>query len=200
MKPNQQAIYYLAGDDHAALANSPQLEGFTARGIEVLLLSDSVDAFWPERLENFSEKPLRSVTQGADDLSSIDAPDTAGEKADLTQLIPALKSALGDAVDDVRPTDRLVGSAVALSATTRGPDLQMQKLMRRAGRAMPAVPPILDINPRHPLIARLAALVAEGADITPQAETLLDLARVLDGETPRDTAAFARRVAEALAK
>ena len=200
MKPGQEAIYYLAGDNHAALAASPQLEGFAARGIEVLLFSDPVDAFWPERLENFEEKPLRSVTQGAADLSAMAAPEATGEAADVTALLPALKAVLGDAVDEVRATDRLVGSAAVLSANTHGPDLQMQRLMRRAGRAMPPVPPVLEINPRHALIASLAARVAEGGDVTEQAETLLDLARVQDGESPRDPAAFARRVAAALAR
>jgi molecular chaperone HtpG len=200
MKPGQEAIYYLAGDDHAALAASPQLEGFAARGIEVLLFSDAVDAFWPERLEEFDGKKLRSVTQGAADLSAMPAPEAVGEATDVAALIPALKAALGDAVDDVRPTDRLVGSAAVLSANTSGPDLQMQRLMRRAGRAMPAVPPVLEINPRHPLIAALAARVADGGDVGEQAETLFDLARVQDGESPRDPAAFARRVAAALAR
>ncbi len=200
MKPGQEAIYYLAGDNQAALAASPQLEGFTARGIEVLLFSDPVDAFWPERLETFEEKPLRSVTQGAADLSALAAPEHTGEAADVTNLITALKAALGDAVDEVRATDRLVGSAAVLSANSDGPDLQMQRLMRRAGRAMPPVPPVLEINPRHALIAALAARVAEGGDVTEQAETLLDLARVQDGESPRDPAGFARRVAAALAR
>ena len=166
----------------------------------MLLLSDSVDAFWPERLDSFEDKPLRSVTQGAADLSAMAAPEATGEAADVTQLIPALKAALGDVVDDVRPTDRLVTSAAVLSANTSGPDLQMQRLMRRAGRAMPPVPPVLEINPRHALIAALAARVAKGGDVSEQAETLFDLARVQDGESPRDPAAFARRVAAALAR
>ena len=200
MKPGQDAIYYLAGDDHASLAASPQLEGFTARGIEVLLFSDPIDAFWPERLETYAEKPVRSVTQGAADLSALPAPEQAGEAADVEALIPALKAALGAVVADVRATDRLVGSAAVLSANTSGPDLQMQRLMRRSGRAMPELPPVLEINPRHALIGVLAARVAEGGDVTEQAETLLDLARVQDGESPRDPAAFARRVAAALAR
>jgi molecular chaperone HtpG len=200
MKPGQEAIYFLAGDDHTALAASPQLEGFTARGIEVLLLSDSVDAFWPERLESYAEKPLRSVTQGAADLSGLPAPDPAEPAVDVGKLVPALKAALGEAVDDVRATDRLVSSAAVLSARTSGPDLQMQRLMRRAGRKMPELPPVLEINPRHQLIAALAAKADAGEDIKEQAETLLDLALVQDGETPRDPAAFARRVAAALAQ
>jgi molecular chaperone HtpG len=200
MKPNQEAIYYLAGDDARALAASPQLEGFAARGVEVLLLTDPVDAFWPERMDKFEEKPIRSVTQGAADLSRLPAPELEGTAADVAKLVPALKSALGDAVDDVRPTDRLTGSAAVLSASSKGPDLQIQRLMRRTGRDMPTMPPILDINPRHPLIHALAAQVAAGTDVAEAAETLLDLARVQDGEPPRDAAAFARRVANALAK
>jgi molecular chaperone HtpG len=200
MKPNQEAIYYLAGDDARVLSASPQLEGFAARGVEVLLFTDPVDAFWPERMDKIDEKPLRSVTQGAADLSRLPSPAPEGEAADVTKLIPALKSALGDAVDDVRPTDRLTGSPAVLSAPTKGPDLQLQRLMRRSGRDMPAMPPILDINPYHPLIRALAQQQAGGQDITEAAETLFDLARVQDGEPPRDAAAFARRVAAALAK
>ncbi len=200
MKPNQEAIYYLAGDDEAALRGSPQLEGFAARGIEVLLFTDPVDAFWPERVTTFEDKPIRSVTQGAADLSRLPAPATEGEAADVTALIPALKSALGDAVDDVRPTDRLVDSAAVLAASTRGPDLQMQRLLRRTGRPMPDAAPILEINPRHPLIHALAAQQKAGEDVADAAQTLLDLARVQDGDAPRDPAAFARRVAAALAK
>jgi molecular chaperone HtpG len=200
MKPNQEAIYYLAGDDAKALAASPQLEGFAARGVEVLLFTDPVDAFWPERMDKIDEKPLRSVTQGAADLSRLPAPAVEGEAADVSKLVPALKAALGDAVDDVRPTDRLTGSAAVLSASSKGPDLQLQRLMRRSGRDLPTLPPILDINPRHALIRALAERQAAGEDVTEAAETLLDLARVQDGEPPRDAAAFARRIAAALAK
>jgi molecular chaperone HtpG len=198
MKPEQEAIYILLGDDHEALTNSPQLEGFAARGIEVLLLSDPVDAFWPERLTEYEGKPIRSVTQGAADLEKIKV-EVSGTAADVSKLVPALKAALGDQVDDVRPTDRLVDSAVVLSAKSSGPDLQMQRLMRRTGRAGPAMPPLLEINPRHKLIAALAARAESGDDLKDAAETLLDLARIQDGEPPKNPAAFARRVAAALA-
>jgi molecular chaperone HtpG len=198
MKPGQEAIYILLGDDASALANSPQLEGFKARDIEVLLLSDPVDAFWPERLTEFEGKPIRSVTQAAVDLQKF-AAEQSGEAADVSKLVPALKSALGDQVDDVRPTDRLVESAVALSAKATGPDLQMQRLMRRTGRGGPSTPPLLEINPRHKLIAALAARADSGEDLKDAAETLLDLARIQDGEAPANPAAFARRVAAALA-
>jgi molecular chaperone HtpG len=200
MKPGQEAIYILLGDDAASLEKSPQLEGFRARGVEVLLLSDPVDAFWPERLTEHDGKPIRSVTQGAADLSKFAAPDAVGSAADVGKLIPALKAALGAQVDDVRSTDRLVESAVVLSAKPQGPDLQMQRLMRRTGRAAGmGSPPLLEINPRHPLIAALAARADAGDDLKDIAETLLDVARVQDGEPPHDPAAFARRVSAALA-
>ena len=200
MKPGQEAIYVLVGDDAEMLARSPQLEGFRARGVEVLLLADQIDAFWPERLGSFEGKPIRSVTQGAVDLSKI-APeaDTAGTPADLSGLVPLLKEALKDEVSDVRATDRLVDSAVVLAAPAHGPDLQLQRLLRRAGRGIGAGSPVLEVNPRHPLIVKLAARAGAGGDLAEAAGTLLDLARVQDGDSPRDPVAFARRVAEALA-
>ena len=193
-KPEQESILYLAGDDAAALAASPQLEGFRARGIEVLLLDDPVDAFWPERLTEFEGKTLRSVTQDQSVLDKIKPEGEAGEAPDVAALTAALKTALGDAVAEVRATERLVGSAVVLAAGGFGPDLQMQRLMRRSGRSMPKLPPVLEINPRHPVIAALSAKLEAGGDVADAAQTLLDLARVQDGEPPADPAAFAARV------
>ena len=195
MKPEQEAIYILVGDDTDALAKSPQLEGFRSRGIEVLLLADQVDAFWPERMSTFEEKPIRSITQGAADLSKLAAEGAAEEAADVTELVKLLKEALKTEVSDVRSTDRLVDSPVVLAASAGGPDLQMQRLLKRAGRAMPTTLPILEINPRHKLIRRMTEL----ASLEDAASTLLDLARIQDGEPPRDPAAFARHMATALA-
>jgi molecular chaperone HtpG len=200
MKPEQEAIYILAGDDVAALAASPQLEGFRARGVEVLLLADPVDAFWPDRLDNFEDKPIRSITQEAVDLSKFATAEAVGEPAEISALLLALKAALGEAIADVRGTDRLVDSAVVLAAGSSGPDLQLQRLLRRSGRAGPKSAPILEVNPRHPLIAALAARAQAGEAVTEAAQTLLDLARVQDGEPPIDPAAFARRVTAALAR
>ncbi|KQO64074.1 molecular chaperone HtpG [Methylobacterium sp. Leaf88] len=200
MKDGQEAIYYLVADDADALKRSPQLEGFRARGIEVLLLSDHVDAFWPEALARFDDKPLRSVTQGAVDLSKFAGETPEGEEApaSVEALVAALKDALGPDVSDVRATDRLVESAVVLSASGHGPDLQMQRLLRRAGRGGGGMP-VLEINPRHPLIRALSAKVEAQEAITDAAGTLLDLARVQDGDTPRDPVAFAQKMAAALA-
>ena len=196
MKQGQEAIYVLVGDDAAALAASPQLEGFRARGVEVLLLPDQIDAFWPERLASFEGKPIRSITQGSIDLSALPLEAPQAEAAEVAALLPRLQEALKEHVSAVRATERLVDSAVVLAAPEFGPDLQMQRLLRRAGRGGGASLPVLEINPRHALIARLAA---EDGDIAETAGLLLDLARLQDGDTPRDPAAFARRVAQALA-
>ena len=207
MKEGQEAIYVLPGEDVESLRRSAQLEGFRARGVEVLLLADPIDAFWPERLGTFDGKPIRSVTQGAADIAKLpvaaegaaDAKDSETMAApDTAPLLAALKKALGDAVAEVRATDRLVDSAVVLAAGS-GPDLHMQRLLKRAGRAGIAAPPVLEINPRHALVARLAARLAAGADLAEDAAMLLDLARVQEGDAPRDPVSFARRIERALA-
>ncbi len=191
MQPGQETIHYLVGDSIEALRASPQLEGLRAKGEEVLLLADPIDAFWPERLGSFEGKRLVSVTQ-----ESAHVP---ADLPDISALTAAMKTALGDAVSEVRPTGRLSDSAVVLAAGAHGPDLQMQRLLRRSGRGGPAMPPVLEVNPRHPLIAALAARAAEPALVEEAAATLLDLARVQEGDLPRDPAGFAKRVTALLA-
>jgi molecular chaperone HtpG len=188
----------LLGDDAKALAVSPQLEGFRARGVEVLLLSDPIDAFWPDRLDGFEGHSIRSVTLGTEELAKI-APDAApsGEATDVSRLTIVLKEALKEDVSEVRASERLVESAVALAASAGGPDLHMQRLLRRSGRGFPAQV-VLEINARHGFIRALAARAEKGEDLADDARLLLDLARVQDGEPPKDPAAFVRRVTAAL--
>ncbi|NHO33051.1 molecular chaperone HtpG [Acetobacter fallax] len=202
MKPDQEAIYYLTGDNEEVLANSPQLEGFRARGIEVLLLSEPVDSFWPDRLTSFDGKTLKSVTQGHADLETfpVEGETAEGDAADLDILIPALKDALGSEVSDIRGTDRLVSSAVVLAAPEHGMDLQMAKLMRRSGQKVPDAAPILELNPRNALVRELARKAAEKSPaIADLASVLLDVARIQDGESPKDPTLFARRLTGLLA-
>ena len=193
MKEGQDTIYYLTGDNATGMKTSPQLEGFRAKGIEVLLMSDSIDSFWPERLDSFEDKKLRSVTQAAGDLTADE------DQPDISPLLAAMKTALGGRVADVRSTARLTDSAVVLSSDGKGPDLAMQRLMRRAGRAMMPAKPVLEINPRHKLIETLSAKLDNTALIAEAAETLLDLAHVQEGDLPADATAFARRVTTLLA-
>jgi molecular chaperone HtpG len=193
MQSAQDTIWYLAGDNADALKSSPQLEGFRAKGIEVLLMADSIDAFWPERLDSFEDKKLRSVTQAGDEIAKDE------EQPDISPLLAALKEALKEDVSDVRATARLTDSAVVLAAEDKGPDLQMQRLLRRAGRAMMPSRPVLEVNPKHALIAALSGKLDDAALVQDVAATLLDLARVQEGDVPKDASAFARRVTALLA-
>jgi molecular chaperone HtpG len=193
MQEGRDTIYFLSGDHAEALKTSPQLEGFRAKGIEVLLMADSIDAFWPERLDSFEGKKLRSVTQSADDLGKDE------DQPDVSALLLAIKQALSERVADVRATARLTDSAVVLATDGRGPDLQMQRLMRRAGRSMMPAKPVLEVNPRHKLIETLAAKLDNTSLIESAAATLLDLAQVQEGELPSDASGFARRVTSLLA-
>ena len=192
MQPGQETIYYLTGDDTEALRVSPQLEGFRAKGFEVLLMADSIDAFWPDRLVTFENKRLASVTQSTGDLH------TPADMPDISVLTAALKAALGDEVSDVRATARLTDSAVVLASSGKGPDLQLQRLMRRAGRGGPTAAPVLEVNPKHPLIEALGKRVEDKAVVEDGAKTLLDLAHVQEGDLPKDPAGFARRVTDLL--
>ena len=203
-KPNQTAIYYLAGDDLERLKSSPQLEGFRARGVEVLLLPDPVDTFWVMPGVSFDGKPFKSVTQGAADLASIARTDakeeTQAEAAPAVKIFVAfLKSTLGDAVSDVRVSDRLTDSAVCLVAPDSGPDRALEKILASAGRLSTAAKPILEVNPRHALVTALAALGEnERAFKEDAAHLLFDEARVLDGERPADARSFSDRLARVL--
>jgi molecular chaperone HtpG len=188
LQSGQDTIYYLAGDSAEAMRSSPQLEGFRARNLEVLLLDDPIDAFWPERLDQFDGRKIKSVTQAAEELGRGE------DQPDISPLLAAMKRALGDAVADVRATARLTDSPAVLAAGSSGPDLQMQRLLRRAGRTSFAPAPVLEVNPRHKLIEALAAQHGNAELVADASATLLDLARVQEGDLPRDAAAFARRV------
>jgi molecular chaperone HtpG len=193
MQPGQDAIYYLTGDNIDAMKSSPQLEGFRAKGIEVLLMSDPIDNFWPERTDSFEDKKFRAVTQAAGEFGKDES------LPDISVLLAAMKDALSEDVADVRATGRLTDSAVVLAADDKGPDLQVQRLMRRAGRAMMPARPILEVNPRHKLIEGLVAKQDDKDLVKHVAETLLDLAKVQEGEPLKDAAGFARRVSTLLA-
>ncbi|MDX8512651.1 molecular chaperone HtpG [Mesorhizobium captivum] len=201
MKDGQKAIFFMAGDDRARLEASPQLEGFRARGIEVLLLTDPVDSFWTTMAPEFDGKPFKSVTQGAADLSEIPLLDTAAKPEttampEIDDFLAFVKSTLGDEVSDVKASDRLTESAVCLVAPEHGPDRQFERLLNAAGRLDKAAKPILEINPRHERVAALAKLGDDEKAFKEDAAHLLyDEARVLDGDKPADARAFSARLA-----
>lgn len=206
-RENQTAIYYLAGDDAVKAAASPQLEGYKARDIEVLLFTDPVDSFWVRTAMGFDGKPFKSVTQGAADLDLIprkDAPEKY-ETADVAtaKLLVAMKQALGDHVKDVRNSKRLTDSAVCLVADGEF-DRTLEKLLSRqkdSGVNMSA--PVLEINANHPLIMALSAMAESptaSAEIADAAQLLLDQAHVLEGEPVDDPAGFAQRMASVMTR
>jgi len=200
LKENQAAIYYMTGTDLARLEASPQLEGFRVRGVEVLLLPDPVDSFWVTAGVDYEGKPFKSVTQGAADLALIpliDADENAGVPATeaVAGFIQAVKVALGDAVADVRASERLTESAVCLVASETGMDRQLERILARAGQLTSAVKPVLEINPRHDLVVALANLGEDQQALREDAaHLLLDEARILDGELPADAKAFSQRL------
>ncbi len=205
LKTNQTAIYYLAGDDIERLKASPHLEGFRARGIEVLLLPDPVDTFWVISGQGFDGKPFKSVTQGAADLALIPLPETpeapAAQQDSVKDFLGFVKGVLGDAVADVRASDRLTDSAVCLVAAEAGPDRALEKLLAGAGRLHTASKPILEVNPRHGLVVALAGLGENEKALKEDAAYLLfDEARVLEGDRPADAKLFSERLGRVLAK
>jgi molecular chaperone HtpG len=201
LKPNQTAIYYLAGDDVARLEASPHLEGFRARGVEVLLLADPIDSFWVASGVSFEGKPFKSVTQGAADLALIPRLDPKsetplGSDAAVGGFLAFVKETLGEAVSDVRASDRLTDSAVCLVAPDVGLDRQLEKMLAGAGRLKTAGKPILEVNAHHDLVRALAALGDEERAFKQDAAHLLfDEACMLDGERPADARMFCDRLA-----
>ena len=201
LRENQTAIYYLTGDDSKRLASSPQLEGFRARGVEVLLLADPVDAFWVSTAAGYDGKPFKSISQGAADIKSIalveGATPPAEASAEVATLIAYIKQILEGEIEDARASDRLTDSVACLVAPEFGPDRQLEKMLAAHGRTMDRVKPVLEINATHPLTASLAKRFQEGRDrdlIDDAAWLLLDEARLVDGEPLKDAPGFAARL------
>ena len=208
MRPGQEAIYTITGDNLDLLKKSPQLEGFRARGVEVLLLTDPIDEFWVPSVGTYKEKPFKSATRGGLDLDKIGAGESDKEAADkleppakLQSLIAIFKLALGEAVKDVRSSDRLTDSAVCLVADEGDLDIRLERLLKQHRQLDTAAKRILELNPHHKLIERLAASVGDtGASeqLGEFAWLLLDQARIVEGEQLPDPPAFARRLASLL--
>lgn len=209
MRPGQTAIYTASGEDPVALAASPQLEGFKAKGVEVLLLTDPIDEFWTPAVGQYKDTPFKSVTRGSVDLSGIEATEAeadapkpeAASDGQMSSLIALFKLTLGEEVKDVRSSERLTDSAACLVADEFGLDLRLERLLRQHKQLDKAAARILEINPRHPAIKSLAMRVSlEGAadTLADAAHLLLDQARILEGEALPDPRAFARRLEKAL--
>jgi len=196
LKPNQTEIYFLVGDSIERLKSNPRLEAATARGIEVLLLTDAVDAFWTSAGLEFEGKPLKSLSQGDlnfDLIPPLEEKDTAAPAADEASTIAIIKASLGERVTDVKASTRLTTSASCLVAGSHGPDRELERLLSQQNRGM-RTKPVLEINLRHPLVSAIAGKGSDKNIADDLSLLLLEQAQILDGELPEDPAAFAARL------
>ena len=209
MKKGQTEIYYISGEGLDLVKASPQLEGFKARGIEVLLMTDPVDEFWLPMVGQFDEKPFTSATSGSINLSKIknvkdkkeNDDKNEAKKADdasVAKLILALKESLGETVKDVCSSDRLTDSAVCLVAGEGDMDLHLERMLKMQGQMeVPTAARVLEINPAHPLIIKMSEVVnkpAKKTALNDMALLLFDQARIIEGEPVSDPAAFSQRL------
>ena len=215
MQEGQNAIYYITGDELGALRRSPQLEGFAARDVEVLLLTDAVDEFWLPAVGEFDGKPFKSATRSGADLGDIktvakDGEDKSkdGETPEETApgvdtLVSMFKLELGDEVKDVRVSERLTDSAVCLVSDEGDMDIHLERMLKQHNQLESTVKRVLEINPTHPLVKALGAMINEdgaGERVTEAAWLLLDQARIVEGEQLPDPTAFSRRMAQMMEK
>jgi molecular chaperone HtpG len=196
MKEGQETIYYITADTMAAAKNSPQLEVFRKKGIEVLLMTDRVDEWALNFVQDFDGTPMQSVAKGAVDLGSLqdDAEKKAAEDAAETfkPVLAMLKEALKDKAEDVRVTTRLVDSPACLVVQDHGMSMQLARMLKQAGQQAPDMKPVLEVNADHPLVKKLSA------DANPHfndlAHILFDQALLAEGGLPEDPAAYVKRV------
>jgi molecular chaperone HtpG len=196
MKEGQEAIYYITADTLAAAKNSPQLEVFRKKGIEVLLMTDRVDEWALNFVQEFDGTPLQSVAKGAVDLGSLqdEAEKKAAEDAaeNFKPVLAKLKEALKDKADDVRVTTRLVDSPACLVVKDHGMSMQLARMLKQAGQQAPEMKPILEVNAEHALVKKLSG------DANPHfndlAHILFDQALLAEGGLPEDPAAYVKRV------
>ncbi|MCI5059617.1 MAG: molecular chaperone HtpG [Alphaproteobacteria bacterium] len=207
MKDGQEHIYYMSGENADSLRNSPQLEGFKSRGIEVLLMTDTVDEFWLQQVSDFEGKKFKSVTKGQIDLSQFDSKEAKQdsdaqeqeeneqEATDLSALLGFLATELKDQVAQVRPSKRLTESPVCLVADEKGTDMHMEKVLRIQQQYEPGVKRILEINPDHKLIKKLAGMAMKSTNneiLKDSAALLMDQALIIQGEPVPNSSEFAK--------
>jgi molecular chaperone HtpG len=201
MPEGQDAIYYITAENHQAASNSPHLEVFRKKGIEVLLMSDRVDEWMMAYFTEFEEKPFKSVAKGDIDLHSVGkdgkAEDETDDQADASaldsDLLEKVKESLGEHVSEVRSSQRLTDSASCLVLGDQEMALHLQRLLEQAGQDVPDSRPVLELNPDHPLVDRLANETDEGrfGDL---AQVLFEQALLSEGAALADPAGFVRRV------
>ncbi|MEC9234904.1 MAG: molecular chaperone HtpG, partial [Pseudomonadota bacterium] len=208
----QKSIFYIAGEKAKVLKNSPQIEGFKSRGIEVLFFEDTIDEFWVQNAMGFGDHPFVSVTKGNIDLDAVANPNKEDEElkndkekeedkgadTNVITLIDRMKSILGDEIGDVRTSSRLTSSPVCLVAGDKEADLGLEKMLRIQQNYQGESKRILEINAKHPLIVRMAEIAANDSNgkLEKATHLLLDQARIIQGETVKDPTSFALNMSE----
>ena len=194
MPAEQKAIYYITADTLATARSSPHLEGFKARGFEVLLLTDRIDEWVVGHLREYGGKTLESVARASKDLeSAIETPEKAQLEGEFKELLERLQAALGDRVESVRLSSRLTESPSCLVAGEHAMSRRMEELLRRAGEAAPGARPILEINARHPLVEKLRGAGSDEA-FSDLGELVYGQAVLAEGGQLDDPAGFVRRL------
>lgn len=197
MKEGQDKIYYITADTHTAAKNSPHLEVFRKKGIEVLLLSDRVDEWLVQHLMEFEGKKLQSVAKGDLDLSKLESEEDKKEQekveAEARNMVEHIKKALAEKVEDVKVSHRLTSSPSCIILGEYDMALYMQQLLKQAGHEMPSSKPVLEINPTHPLLKRMEA-ETDDERFAEWASVLLDQAILAEGGQLEDPAGFVHRL------
>jgi molecular chaperone HtpG len=198
MKPGQDKIYYVTAETFQAAKNSPHLEIFRKKGIEVLLLADRVDEWLVSHLRDFDGKVLQSVAKGGLDLGELE---DASEKQARTEaensakdLVERLKKSLESKLKDVRVTHRLTDSPACLVADEHDPGANLQRMLKMMGQNAPEIKPILEINPQHPMLKKMELLPNEGGHFDDYASILFDEALLAEGGQIDDPAGFVRKI------
>jgi len=202
MKPDQNEIYYFANPDIEYIKNSPQLEAFTANNIAVLFMTDAVDEFWLQSINKFNEKTFKSITKGKIDISKLKKDNKNKDKNlenkninKINDLINILKNELQSKISDVRISDRLTKSPILLIADESSLDINMEKLMKMHNKSTPDSKKIIEINPNHPMIKRIAESLTS-VDHKKISNLLLDQANILDGNTLSNPSGYMESLTE----
>ncbi len=209
MKEGQEHIYYISGTDLDTVKNSPQLEGFKAKGVEVLFMVDTIDEFWLPMAHDYMNKTFKSITRGASELDKIGEQDekskdkdkeTSKKGADISDLLAKMKSVLGEEVKDITISERLTDSPVCLVADESGADMHIERMLKKSQGYEELTKRILEVNDSHPVILKLQELAVANDDtegvLDDAAHLLLDQARIIEGEPLPDPSGFARRMAK----
>ena len=200
MHKKQDAIYYLASENIEQAENSPHLEAFRKKKLDVLILTDPIDTFWLSVVNEFKDKKFMSITHGEVNLDKFDETKGKNDKKDdkkFEKLIAKVKEVLGEKVADVRISNKLVDSTCCLVASDSGMDVHMERMMMLQNKDFKGMPRVLELNPDHKLIKKLNSLIGKRDNETKQiALTLYDQARLMEGQLPEDIGDYCSRVSD----